>query len=154
MCFKRFADEVSAARGSRRTHAGWAARNTAKLIGNALYGKTITNKEKFATVSYCEQANTTQYTNAPLFRHMQKISPTLYQIQMKQPRAVHDLPIQIGFWVYSLSKLRMLEFYYDLLLKFFFQEKFELIQMDIDSLYFAINGENIEDILNPTRRKE
>ena len=74
-----------------------AAGNTAKLIGNALYGKTITNKEKFANVSYCEQDKTTQYTKAPLFRHMQKISPALYEIQMKQPRVVHDLPIQIGF---------------------------------------------------------
>ena len=90
-----------------------AAGNTTKLLGNALYGKTITNKEKIATISYCEQANTTQYTNAPLFRHMQKISPTLCEIQMKQLRVVHDLPIQIDFWVYSLSKLRMLESYYD-----------------------------------------
>ena len=72
-CFKRFADEVSAARRKADAHTrDMAAGNTAKLISNALYGKTITNKEIFATVSYCEQSNTTQYTNAPLFRHMQK----------------------------------------------------------------------------------
>ena len=83
-----------------------------------------------------------------------KVPPALYQIQMKQPRVVHDLPIQVGFWVYSLSKLRMLKFYYDFLLKFFLREKFEQAQMYTYSLYLTINGANIEDILKPNVDKE
>jgi hypothetical protein len=48
--------------------------------------------------------------------------------------------------------MRMLAFYYDFLIKFFDRSKFELSQMDTDSLYFAIAGDKIEDILKPDMR--
>ena len=70
-------------------------------------------------------------------------------MQLQKGTVKHDLPIQIGFWVYCLAKMRMLEFYYDFLIKFFDQSKFELSQMDTDSLYFAIVGSKLEDILKP-----
>ena len=119
------------------------------LSGNALYGKTITNKEKHSDVKYAAHNKTTQYTNDPLFQHMIKINESTYEVQLHKGTIKHDLPIQIGFWVYCLAKMRMLEFYYDFLIKFFDQSKFELSQMDTDSLYFAIAGDELEDILKP-----
>ena len=50
--------------------------------------------------------------------------------------------------------MRMLEFYFDFLDKFFDQTKFELLQMDTDSLYFAIGEEKLEIILKPEMRLE
>ena len=87
---------------------------------------------------------------------MEHIDDDTYEITMEHARIVYDLAIQIWFWVYPLAKLCMLEFYYDFLVKFFVREKFELSQMDTDSLYFAINGTHLEDILKPdiTVRKQ
>ena len=152
-CFKNFADEVAnTRRHADRDQSGAAAGNTAKLIGNALYGKTITNKAKHTDVSYAETNDTRRYTNDPLFQHMAKIDDLWYEVHLHKGTISHDLPIQIGFWVYCLAKMRMLEFYYDFLLKFFDRAKFELSQMDTDSLYFAIAGKKIEDILKPDMR--
>ena len=42
--------------------------------------------------------------------------------------------------MYNLAKMRMLDFYYNFLTKFFDQTKFELGHMDTDSMYFAVCG--------------
>ena len=78
---------------------------------------------------------------------MHKITDTAYEITQHTKTITHVLPIQIGFFIYNLKKLQMLEFYYDFLIKFFGDNKFELSQMDMDSLYFAIFYKSMEDIL-------
>ena len=57
---------------------------------------------------------------------MHKIDDSTYEFVLHKPTVKHDLPIQIGFWVYQLAKLRMLQFYYDFLVKYFIKNKFEL----------------------------
>ena len=56
-----------------------------------------------------------------------------------------DIPIQIGFMILQYAKLRMLAFYYDCLSKFTDRTDFELIQMDTDSLYFALSSPSFEE---------
>jgi len=56
--------------------------------------------------------------------------------------------------VYQLAKLRMLEFYYDFLDRYFDRRDFELVQMDTDSNYTAISADRLEDIVWPDRRAE
>ena len=114
-----------------------------------MYGKTITNKEKHTKVQYATGRKTARFTNDPLFQHMSQINDDIYEVQLRKATIKHDMPMQIGFWVYSLAKMRMLEFYYDFLIKFFDRTKFELSQMDTDSLYLAIAGETLETILKP-----
>ena len=46
----------------------------------------------------------------------------------------------------------MLQFYFDFLVKFFDSTKFELAQMDTDSLYFGISSKTLESILKPEMR--
>ena len=50
-------------------------------------------------------------------------------------------PYHCGIAVYQLTKLCMLEFYYDLQDKYSDWSDFELIQMDTYSMYMAILGE-------------
>ena len=49
---------------------------------------------------------------------------------------------QCDIVVYQLAKLRMLEFYYDLLENYFSRQDFELRYMDTDSFYLAISGDS------------
>ena len=52
-------------------------------------------------------------------------------------------PYQCGIAVYQLAKLRMLEFYYDFLDKYFSRQDFELCYMDTDSFYLAISVDSL-----------
>ena len=54
---------------------------------------------------------------------------------------------QCGIAVYQLAKRRMLEFYYDFLGKHFSRQDFELCYMDTDSLYLAMSGDSLDEIV-------
>ena len=58
-----------------------------------------------------------------------------------------NLPLHIGFFVYQYAKLRMLEFYYDFLLKFVHPSDFQMCEMDTDSAYLAISGNSLQDVI-------
>ena len=51
-------------------------------------------------------------------------------------------PYQCGTAVYQLAKLRILEFYYDLLHKYFSRQDFELCYIDTDSFYLVMSGDS------------
>ena len=56
--------------------------------------------------------------------------------------------------MYQLAKLRMLEFYYDFLDRYFDSRDFTLVQMDTDSNYIAIFADRLEDIVRPYRIRD
>ena len=58
-----------------------------------------------------------------------------YELESRKPRITIRRPFQVGIAVYQLAKLRMLEFYYGFLDRYFDRKDFELIQMDTDSNY-------------------
>ena len=47
----------------------------------------------------------------------------------------------------------MLEFYYDLLDKYFSRHDFELCYMDTDSFYLAMSGDSLDEIVRPEMRQ-
>ena len=62
-------------------------------------------------------------------------------------------PYQCGNAVYQLAKLRMLEFYYGFLDKYFSRQDFELRYVDTDSFYLAISGDSLDEIVTPEMRQ-
>ena len=62
-------------------------------------------------------------------------------------------PYQCGNAVYQLAKLRMLEFYYDFLDKYFSRQDFELCYMDTDSFYLAMSGDSLDEIVRPEMKQ-
>ena len=72
---------------------------------------------------------------------------------MSKERIKLDTPIVIGFSILQLAKLRMLEFYYDLMLKYFDRSDFEYVQMDTDCAYFAMSGD-FENLVIPQKRHQ
>ena len=51
--------------------------------------------------------------------------------------------------VYQLAKLRILEFSYDFLDKYFSRKDFELCYMDTDSFYLTWSGDLLDEIVSP-----
>ena len=76
-------------------------------------------------------------------------------LESRKPRITIKRPFQVGIAVYQMAKLRMLEFYYDFLDRYFERRDFELIQMDTDNKHMAISGESLEEIIvRPHLREE
>ncbi|XP_072164571.1 uncharacterized protein [Diadema setosum] len=125
-----------------------------KLIGNSSYGKTITNKLKHRNVKICDERKAEKHINNILYRDLNPISENCYEVEMAKQKIRVDLPVQIGHAVYQLAKLRMLEFYYDFLVKYIDPSDFQLCEMDTDSAYMAISANSIDDLIKPHLRKE
>ena len=81
---------------------------------------------------------------SPFFDDLKEIG-NAYEVCLKRQIKI-TRPYQCRISVYQLAKLRMLEFYYD------FLDKFELLQMDTDSFYFAMSANDLEEIIRPQLR--
>ena len=157
--FQWFADEISDARRDADKFKGNIAKELlgeiAKLRGNSGYGWTVMNKEKHMTVkNFKDEAQLNKQLNNPLFNDINHLGNGTYEITKHKSKIKMDTPIQIGCAVYQYAKLRMLEFYYDFMDKYFSREDFEYIQMDTDSAYIAFSEVDIEKCVKPELREE
>jgi hypothetical protein len=154
-CFKAFGDAVSDARragDSDPTKAILA--DTMKLLGNSAYGKTVTNQERHLNVRVCNDQDAPRYVNKPHFRALHALDDDVYEIDMAKKIIRLNLPLQIGFFVYQFAKLRMLQFYYDFLLKFVHPSDFQMCEMDTDSAYLAISGNTLDDVIKDDMKEQ
>ena len=72
----------------------------------------------------------------------------------KKQKIKFDLPIQIGYWVYQLAKLHMLCFYYDVVDKYVDRSNYGLLEMDTDSLYMELSGDELDNLIKPELYEE
>ena len=125
-----------------------------KLLGNSGYGKLIEALERQTNVIYTKDEKVVDRAlRSAYFSDLDEIGEA-YELESRKPRITIRRPFQIGIAVYQLAKLRMLEFYYDFLDRYFARKDFELIQMDTDSNYIAISGKKLEDIVRPELKAE
>ena len=125
-----------------------------KLLGNSGYGKLIEALERQTNVIYTKDEKVVDRAlRSAYFSDLDEIGEA-YELESRKPRVTIRRPFQIGIAVYQLAKLRMLEFYYDFLDRYFDRKDFELIQMDTDSNYLAISGKKLEDIVRPEMKAE
>ena len=93
---------------------------------------------------------------SPFFDSLEEIGEAS-EIKEFKWRVMIKWPYQCGFAVYQLAKLRMLEFYFDFLGKYFSRQDLcymdivlhgqELCYMDTDSFYVAISGDSLDEIV-------
>ena len=72
-----------------------------------------------------------------------------YEIEKDKKSLRRNLPIQIGYLIFQYAKLRMLQFYFDFMLKFVSTEKFQYCEMDTDCAYMALGGPALESVKKP-----
>ena len=92
--------------------------------------------------------------NSPHFKDLEQLYGQKYEVISTKREIRMDLPLQIGAAVYHLAKLRMLDFYYNIIDKYIDRSDFELLEMDTDSNYFAVSEDSIEKIIKPEMREE
>ena len=141
-CFSKFADSVTKARREGDVDKSKALlADTSKLIGNSVYGKTITNKEKHRKIVYEYDAIVTSHMiGNDNFLSLEEIGEDFFEIISHKPSIMMDTPVVLGFCILRYAKLRMLEFYYDCIDKYIDRSDFEYCEMDTDSAYIAFSG--------------
>ena len=153
--FAWFPEEVSSARrdadnDKNKKQLG----DTAKLKGKSFYGKMIENLEKHMNTKFTKDEKLIdKIFRSPFFEDLEEISDGTFEVRQRKRRVTITRPYQCGIAVYQLAKLRMLEFYYDFLVKFCDRRDFELIQMDTDSFYMALSAEDFDDIIKPEMKE-
>jgi hypothetical protein len=153
--FEWFVDRVTEARRTGDTCKEKALLADAyKLLGNSAYGKLIEALEKQTGVIYTKNEHVVDANlRSNWFEDLTEIGDA-YEVEMRKSRVKIDRPFQIGIAVYQLAKLRILEFYYDFVDYFVDRRHFELIQMDTDSLYFALSANQLEQVISPELKEE
>ena len=124
-----------------------------KLIGNSSYGKTITNINNHCDVSFVNDKEAAKKINSPLFKKATPLSDDWNEVESKKATLRHNLPLQIGFFVYQYAKLRMLDFHFNCVDKFIDRADFQLCEMDTDSYYMALSTPTLEDAVRPELRR-
>ena len=153
--FAWFPEEVSSARrdadnDKNKKQLG----DTAKLKGNSFYGKMIENLEKHMTTKFTrDEKLIDKIFRSPFFEDLEEISEGVFEVRQRKRQVTITRPFQCRIAVYQLTKLRMLEFYYDFLDKFCVRRDFELIQMDTDSFYMALSSDDFDEIIKPEMKE-
>ena len=125
-----------------------------KLIGNAIYGKFIEAVERQTKVLYtADEDEVDKHLRSAYFEDLEEIGDA-YKIESPKNKVTINRPFQVGIVVYQLAKLRMLQFYYDFLDKYIDRRDYELIQMDTDSMYFALSHDTLEDAVKPELKQD
>jgi len=120
-----------------------------RFLGNSSCGKIIEALERHANVSYTKDEKTVDRAlRSTWFEHLTEVGAA-YEITSRKPRVTIHTPFPVGIAVYQLAKLRILEFCHDFLDHFIDRQDFELIQMDTDSLYFALSANKLDDVVKP-----
>ena len=120
-----------------------------KLLGNSAYGKFIEAVERQNRTLYtCNEHEVDKHLRSVWFTDLEEIGGA-YKIELRKSKLTIDRPFQVGIVVYQLAKLRMLQFYYEFLDHYLDRRDFELIQMDTDSMYFALSHEKLEYAIKP-----
>ena len=121
---------------------------TSKLIGNCAFGSSLMRKQHHREICFSnDKAKVSNMINDKRFVTLSELDDGYCEIKMLKKKITMDVPISIGFFVLSYSKLKLLSFYYQFIDKYFDRSTYELIQCDTDSLYIAFSDENIENLI-------
>lgn len=101
------------------------------MVNNPLFRDVLEFRNEAFEVSRIlnTRPNSTNNSLRQVVAH-KNINMETIQVRMQKKNIKHDLPVQLGFFVYGYAKLKMLEFMYDVIDKFISREDYCLLEMD------------------------
>jgi len=130
-----FADFVSTSR-----HAADADPNQrilgemAKLVGNAGFGRFIMGVTcRHKEIKYeKDESKVGHAINSFFFHDVEELSDEVFEHKMYKKKIKCDFPIQMGFFIFTYAKLRMLGFYYHCIDAYLDRRDFQYLEMNTD----------------------
>ena len=149
-CFSSFLQSaVNARRQGDESPNSSVVAETMKILANSSYGYPIMDRSRHTVAKYLNDEKTRSAINNKFFKRLNFITDQLYEIELVKSEIEPREPIFVGFFILQNAELRMLELYYNFSKKFCDTEKYEVLEMDTDSLHLALSEENLEDIVLP-----
>ena len=114
-----------------------------KLMNNSVYGKTcenLKNRTDIRLVTDRDQCR--KLIDKPWCKGFRIFGEDLAAVQLEKVVSLINKPTTVGFKVLEMSKLVMIEFYYDCLKKWY-GDRVHLIFTDTDSFMLEIETENV-----------
>ena len=128
---------------------------TAKLVGNAGFGRFIMDVSRHQEVKYeQDESKVARAINSFFFHDLEELSDLVFELKMYNKKIECDLPIQISFFVFTYAKLRMLESYYHCINVFLDRRDFQYLKMDTDSAYMSLADDSLEELVKPDKKEE
>ena len=112
------------------------------------------NKEKHHDVLYANDRQVGKYIMDNHFYGSTELPGGYYEVEQTKSSIVLGLPIHIGVFILNYAKLCMLEFYCDFMDHYLSHDDFEYVEMDTDSAYLGIAGQNLEDLVKEELRQK
>ena len=116
-----------------------------KLLANSSNGNQIMDPNRHTVTKYLTDGKTHGAIKSKLFKKLDHVNNSLYEVELTKAQIEHKEPIIVGFFLLNYAKLRLLELYYNFIIKFCDVTKFEELEMDRDSLYLALAEKELED---------
>ena len=127
---------------------------TMKLLSNSSYGYQIIDRSRHTVTKYLTNKKTHAAINSKLFKKLDHVNNSLYEVKLAKAQIEHKEPIIVGFFILQYAQLRMLELYYKFFTRFCDVNKFEKLEMDTDALYLALAEKELENCIRPEMRAE
>ena len=108
------------------------------------------DKTRHRTIKYVQgKKQACGLVNKPQFRKLECISEedSYYEVELAKDKIGLDLPIQPNYMILQYAKLRLLEFHYDFMDVYVERNRFEMIETDTDSMYMAISGSTLSEVI-------
>ena len=145
---------VDARRQSNENPNSSLVAETKKLLANSSYGYQILDRSRRTVSKYLSDEKTHAAVISKLFKNLDHVNNSLYEIELAKAQIWHKEPTIVGFFILQYANLRMLELYYNFFTRFCDVHKFEELEMDTDSLYLAPAEKELEDCIRPDMRAE
>jgi len=115
-----------------------------KLLNNSVFGKTIENLRKRSHIDVITRpSKLLEQLAKPTLDRFIIIDENLALVVRKQRNLKLNRPIYLGFTILDLSKLKILDFHYNRILKLYNPSQCRLLFSDTDSLTYHIECENL-----------
>ncbi len=155
-CFAKLCQEITNARREGDKHPDKKLiSDSAKLIGNSIYGSSLLQQARFKNHKFINSKSKAQkLVNNPRFVNVEELDHDIYEFELQKKKIKLDTPITIGYFILQYAKLFMLRFYYDFIYIFFNPCDYQLMTMDTDSYYICFSAENPFSLIDPKLRDQ
>ena len=124
-----------------------------KLLANSFYGYQITDWSGHTVTKFLSDGKTDGAINNKMFMRLGCTNDQLYEVDLVKSEIENKKSNIVRFFVLQYAKLRILELYYNLFVKYCDVKKFEELEMDTKSVNLALSEHDLYYCIWPARKK-
>ena len=115
-----------------------------KLYNNSVYGKTMENIRKRTNIKLvCTARKIQKLISKPQFIDRTIYDENLAAVHMAKTSLLFDKPIYVGMSILDISKVKMYEYHYDIMLPRYTIHNLKLAYIDTDSFIYLIKTDDL-----------